>query len=268
MSRSRGAAGERENTPTDLPDTSAALGYLALVPLLAGYEFALARHPELGRNVAELILSLALRPFGEHASTARALLLALLCAVALGLSFRRALGLSQRLLRTLSEGAIAAVVLGPLLLLLHHALHVEGAADSLRSGQPGSPPTMIYAAWLCGGAAYEEIVFRLGLLSLAYLAARRAALALGISEATARWLAELFALALSGTAFAAAHLSGFLALFGSGGQTWNAAVFTWRLLAGILLGVLFRWRGLGVAAWAHALFDLALVLGAGPGVFL
>ena len=41
----------------------------------------------------------------------------------------------------------------------------------------------------------------------------------------------------------------------------------WRLLAGILLAGLFRWRGLGVCAWAHGLFNLGLVLGAGPGVF-
>ena len=36
----------------------------------------------------------------------------------------------------------------------------------------------------------------------------------------------------------------------------------------ILLGLLFRWRGVGVTAWTHGLFNLALLLGAGPDVFL
>ena len=37
-------------------------------------------------------------------------------------------------------------------------------------------------------------------------------------------------------------------------------------LAGILLGLLFRWRGPGVAAWSHGLFNLALLLGIDPDV--
>jgi hypothetical protein len=60
----------------------------------------------------------------------------------------------------------------------------------------------------------------------------------------------------------------FVQVLGRGGEPFRAAVFTWRLFAGILLGTLFRWRGPGVAAWSHALFDLFLSTGAGPDVFL
>jgi len=35
-------------------------------------------------------------------------------------------------------------------------------------------------------------------------------------------------------------------------------------MAGMCLALLFRWRGLAACAWAHAFFNLALVLGAGP----
>jgi membrane protease YdiL (CAAX protease family) len=121
----------------------------------------------------------------------------------------------------------------------------------------------------CGGAAFEEIVFRLGCLSLAYLLLRRGLLALGSPERTADRAAELLALALSALVFALSHLACVIRpLAGHGGEPFEAAVFTWRLLAGILLGILFRWRGMGVAAWAHALFNLALYLGAGPEVLL
>ena len=57
-------------------------------------------------------------------------------------------------------------------------------------------------------------------------------------------------------------------LVNRGGEVFSAPVFTWRLAAGILLGLLFRWRGIGAAAWAHGIFNLALSIGAGPDVFL
>ncbi len=80
--------------------------------------------------------------------------------------------------------------------------------------------------------------------------------------------ADGLAIAASATVFAASHLGVFTQVLGPGGEPFRAGVFTWRLLAGILLGTLFRWRGPGVAAWAHALFDLFLSIGAGPDVFL
>ena len=36
--------------------------------------------------------------------------------------------------------------------------------------------------------------------------------------------------------------------------------------AGILLGLVFRLRGPGVAAWAHGLFNVALLVGVDPDV--
>ena len=81
-------------------------------------------------------------------------------------------------------------------------------------------------------------------------------------------MAELWGLLGSSALFACAHLAAFTAWLGPGGESYNGSVFTWRLLAGILLGLVFRWRGPGVAAWAHGLFNLALLVGAGPDVFL
>ena len=71
----------------------------------------------------------------------------------------------------------------------------------------------------------------------------------------------------SSLAFAAFHLEACVAWLGVGGDPFEPAIFTYRVLAGMLLGLLFRWRGPGVAAWAHGLFNLGLLLGAGPDVF-
>ena len=86
-------------------------------------------------------------------------------------------------------------------------------------------------------------------------------------EGAARWGAELVGLLGSSVAFAAFHLEVAVAWLGVGGEEFHPAVFTYRVLAGVLLGLLFRWRGPGTAAWAHGLFNLALLLGASPDVF-
>ena len=68
--------------------------------------------------------------------------------------------------------------------------------------------------------------------------------------------------------FAAFHLAPFVGWLGRGGESFDAAVFSYRFLAGLLLALVFRWRGPGVAAWTHGWFNLALLIGAGPDVFL
>jgi membrane protease YdiL (CAAX protease family) len=159
-------------------------------------------------------------------------------------------------------------VLGPVLLVL---LHPFGGLDALRGLRPPSAaeaPGLARAALLAGGAAYEELVFRMGLQGLLYLALRPTlAFWLG-AERGARVGAEVLAVLLAAVVFAAAHLAVFTQVFGPGGEPFHAGVFPWRVLAGILLAVLFRWRGPGVAAWTHASFNFATSIGAGPEVFL
>lgn len=258
--------GERGREPGG---PSLALGYLALVPLIVAHEWGAAVLRRSVVNFGAVLLALPLAPFGEHALEASWAIYALLAAASLLVLFRAEYALVPRLMRVLGEGALAGVVLGPLLVFLCWALHLTGEGSALRSGPPAHVPALAWAAVLAGGAAFEEIVFRLGVLSLAYLAARRAVIALGASARTASLVAELAGLSISALVFAASHLHFVVAgLAGAGGEAFDGAIFTWRVLAGILLGILFRWRGMGVAAWAHALFNLALTIGAGPEVFL
>jgi membrane protease YdiL (CAAX protease family) len=83
-----------------------------------------------------------------------------------------------------------------------------------------------------------------------------------------RWCSEILAVLLSALVFAAVHLALFTQVLGPGGEPYHPGIFLWRVLAGVLLAALFRWRGPGVAAWTHALFNLALAIGAGPAVLL
>ena len=262
---------EGPETGGDVPDAALArgiaLGFVALLPLVLLYEVAIARAPGLGRNLGEFVLSAPLVVFGEHARTARWLALAALALAALAALFRAELGLVQRVWRGVLEGAVCAFVLGPLLLLLMHVLGLDAGAASLRGGA-AADLGLARAASLVGGAAYEEIVFRVGAIGLFFVLVGPVLRFLGVPGRWARPGAEASALVLAALVFAAAHLALFLDWVGAGGERYDAAVFTWRVLAGILLGLLFRWRGLGVAAWCHAFFNLALAIGAGPAVFL
>jgi len=247
-----------------------AAGYLAMLPLLLAYE-ASGGGPD--RSVAEILATLPLMPFGSAARGVRLALLAILAVLAAWRLFRESReegypGLFPIVGRIVLEGGAAALCLGPLLLALLWALDVDLA--SIRAGLSNAAAwtPLERARYLAGAAAWEEIVFRIGAQSLLWLLAAESLRAIVANRAGVVVLAEGLSIAGAAFLFAASHLAAFTSALGPGGEPYDPAVFTWRFLAGILFGALFRWRGPGVAAWAHALFDLALSIGAGPEVFL
>ena len=219
------------------------------------------------RNTSELLLFRIFRLFGDREDLARRSALGLLMALAFGRSLSRELGLVPRLARIMGEGMGLALAAGPLLIGM---IHVLGLAAPVALGAgPGSPaPSLAVAGRVLGAGAYEEIVFRVGAYSALHLVFRRVGHFLGIARAPSALLGEAFALLGSATLFAAFHLAPFVSWLGRGGEVFEPAIFSYRFLAGMLLAIVFRWRGPGVAAWTHGLFNLALCLGAGPDVFL
>lgn len=99
-----------------------------------------------------------------------------------------------------------------------------------------------------GAGVYEELLFRLILLSGAVWAARRA----GLGDATALAAAVV---AISAV-FAAAHYVGPYgeAILWRDFGFWYGLIF--RFLAGVFFSVLFAVRGFGIAAGAHAGYDI------------
>ena len=108
---------------------SVSFGVLAMLPLLLSYEWALQATrgtPHGTRSIAEAIMSVPLRPLGEeNASAVRLGSILLLSLWALVGSFRRCVPVVPKLVRVLAEGALGAVLLGPLL-----AMTAEAAAPS------------------------------------------------------------------------------------------------------------------------------------------
>jgi hypothetical protein len=264
----RGAGRTSDRGVGRTADRGVAVGFLALLPLLLAYEWGCEGRY---RSVAEILACLPLAPFGPALAYARiAILLALgvVAAQRVHAVSREGAALLPRVWRIILEGALAALCLGPALLLVLRLAGAAPRAESLGLDPGRDVPAVRTAAFLAGGAAWEEIVFRLGVQSLVYLLASKTIGFLTEDARAARAGSELVSILASATAFACAHLAAFTRVLGPGGGVFDPVVFTWRLVAGILLAVLFRWRGPGVAAWCHALFDLTLALGGGPGVFL
>jgi membrane protease YdiL (CAAX protease family) len=99
-----------------------------------------------------------------------------------------------------------------------------------------------------GAGIFEELVFR-GVLCWAAFHVLRDVLGAD------RWSAGIVAIVASAALFSAYHH------WGPGGEPWDAARFTFRMHAGALLGVVFLTRGLGIAAFAHGLYDALVLLG-------
>jgi len=98
-----------------------------------------------------------------------------------------------------------------------------------------------------GAGLYEELVFRVILVGGLALLFRPSF----ETQRAAYGLAALLGAAL----FSLVHYLGPL------GDPFALPSFTFRFLFGLALNALFLWRGFGVAAWTHALYDVMVVTG-------
>ena len=240
--------------------------WLSMLPMFACYELAVRQYDGARRNGAEVLLSLWLSPLGEWADGVRLGLIAAFTVVALHLCRRHGVRVRESLARIWLESCVAALTLGPALvgvtaLWMRWTDQIDVAWDSSRSA-----PELGTAALVFGGSVYEELVFRIGLYGLLYWTLVRALRLLKVSERPAIWGADLLALTGSALGFAAFHFRRFTYLLWEGGAAFTWPAFLWLASAGLLLGILYRMRGPGVAAGAHALFNLGLLIGIDPDV--
>lgn len=142
------------------------------------------------------------------------------------------------------EGTVYGLMLGPLAAVLASSSH------RLLGPEPaGAEPAGDLAADLVaslGAGIFEELVFRLALVSVLCLLLARACDALRVS----RLPALLVGVAASAVVFSAFHH------LGPGAPPFERGVFLFRAAAGLLLGLLFVVRGFGVVVYTHALYDV------------
>lgn len=144
------------------------------------------------------------------------------------------------------EGSVYGLMLGPI------------AAQLTRHSMPvlrlGSEEGQLFQDIIgsLGAGIFEELVFRLVLLSSLAWLFMRASKSFGIHRLIGVGLAVL----ASSLLFSLFHH------VGSGAAPLEPRVFVFRTMAGILLGVLFITRGLGVCVYTHAMYDVFFYLNA------
>ncbi len=103
-----------------------------------------------------------------------------------------------------------------------------------------------------GAGIYEELLFRFGILSTLLFFFRK-------TLPAQSFVHQALAVMISAALFSAFH-------YWSGRETAAMDSFFYRFYAGILLGMLYLWRGIGVAVYTHAFYDLLLVFQRPPSV--
>jgi hypothetical protein len=142
---------------------------------------------------------------------------------------------------------VFGLVTGTLTGLLLPGIALIGAAPTLVAGSPPglSLPTQLMIS--LGAGIYEELLFRVILVSgLAWLARR----VFGWSASAG----GLFAVVLGALIFSAFHY------IGPYGEPLELGSFTFRMVAGLLFSGLYVLRGFGITAWTHALYDVFLAI--------
>jgi hypothetical protein len=149
----------------------------------------------------------------------------------------------------LLESAVYALTMGTLIVfVMLRVLHVD---PGLAIGAPaplalaGGLGTSLFMA--VGAGVHEELVFRLGLVGGGTALLEKV---LGVRP----FIAAAAAIVFSSLVFSAAHHVGPL------GDPLRVGIFTYRVLAGLFFALLYRMRGLAVAVYTHALYDIYVMV--------
>lgn len=144
------------------------------------------------------------------------------------------------------ESVVYALLFGGVTSLLTGLLLHGPQSLMIGQGQALGLPTELVVS--LGAGIYEELLFRVLLVSGLVLLAKRV---LGWQPLPSGVLAA----GAGALIFSAFHY------IGPYGDPWQLGSFTFRAVAGLLFSILYLTRGLGITAWAHALYDVFLALG-------
>ncbi|KAF0243540.1 MAG: hypothetical protein FD180_3324 [Planctomycetota bacterium] len=144
----------------------------------------------------------------------------------------------------LFESALYAFFLGSVIIfVLARILQIAPPQMAAESPAGGPFTSLVMSA---GAGLHEELLFRLLLMN------GLVALCKGMKFGTVE--SFIAALVFSSTLFSAVHHLGPL------GDPFTVWVFTFRILAGVIFGLIYWYRGFAVAVYTHALYDMYVLL--------
>jgi membrane protease YdiL (CAAX protease family) len=239
---------------------SAYYGAWCALPLLAVYEALLwlagPTHGMQVRNAADVWLRLVLESLGLRPVAATLVTMGLVAA-SIPMLRRGEIRLQGRYLAAmLGEAVVYSLALGIVINLVLYALvsawiaaaaSVAGLPTLTLPGLalPASRQLLTGVALSLGAGLFEEFAFRVVLLTVL----------LGLFRLVLRpaWAAAC-AIVLAALIFSLAHYGGAL------GEVFDLRSFLYRWLAGLLFTLLYYQRGFAITAYAHALYDVWVLL--------
>lgn len=218
-----------------------ALGLFAVLPLWMLYEGLRLWLSPTERNGAEVLLLQELDRLGWQGLMVVRICFLLMIFVAARSLIRRDVPWLRVAAVVALEGTVYGLLLGP-----SAAAMTSSAVRLLDAGAvvPSSGGLLNDLVGSLGAGIFEELVFRLGLISILVWVGVRAIRAWSLPKWIVGWVAVI------GSALAFSwfhHLCG---------EPFDRTRFMFRTMAGILLGLLMWFRGYGVCVYAHTFYDV------------
>ena len=221
---------------------SLANSFLFILPLLVLYEVGIAMQGTRIKNTADVIVKTPLILFGKNASLIfNSLVIAFLVVSVFYIEKEYRLNF-QIFIPMFLESVVYALFMGYALgFVVYKVLFPYILA------KPFSTSIWMGIVLSVGAGVYEEIVFRLFLLTLLYYIF---VTLLKINKP----ISVIISIISGALIFTGMHYVGTLS------DSFTYTNFTFRLLSGVFLSAVFMFRGLGIAVYTHAIYDVLSVL--------
>lgn len=216
-----------------------------VLPLLVFYEIGVLTSDRM--NGADLVTSTLLKLMGVRGFVWLQLgVMAVVIAIAVYLRSKQQLRLGH-ILPVLLESGIYALTMGTLIIfVMVDLLHIDPRLAT--SGPLAQASVFQKLVMSVGAGVHEELVFRLFMLGGLFWLLHKSKLI------ERPWLAFLVALLVSSVVFSLAHHVGPL------GDPLRLGVFVYRVIAGLIFGLLFHYRSFAIAVYTHAFYDIYVML--------
>lgn len=123
---------------------------------------------------------------------------------------------------------------------------IAGLFQMIQTSPVESLSVLQQLALSLGAGLYEELFFRVILVSALLFAFKY--------FFSKKYVAYILAMVLAAAIFSFVHYIGAL------GDPFTMSSFLFRFLFGLALNAIYIWRGFGMAAWTHAIYDLMVIV--------
>jgi len=221
--------------------------YLISLPLLLLYEVLIfLANPERGQ-VVRISVDVWIRTlFSYVGSNVMSIILIAAALIGMVILYKERYKLSRLKLNYFLYLMVEATIYAFALALLLSIVVSQILPMFMQAGGLNSLSNLQKIALSLGAGLYEELFFRVVLVSGLLLI-----LKYFISK---RWIAKGTAIVLAALIFSLFHYVGAL------GDAFALGSFLFRFLFGLALNAIYLWRGFGVAAWTHSIYDIMVVV--------